>query len=358
MQANYALTRPLRSTCQPGPSRAGLLSLGRWALPSSNRGGLFFLKALLACVLAVLLLGTTTASAEVAIRQEQIQFKKGKTSTIITGKIKGDQSVDYQVRASAGQSMVAIFKPSNLSAYFNVLPPGSDEAIFVGSTSGNRFKAELPADGVYTIRVYLMRNAARRNETANYTLEVGIAGGDKKAAAVSKASPVTGTSFDRTLELQGIRFRVTSANKGSTNTLRIVPAGLEIDNSPIERTINGTVTGAEVADLNVDGSPEIYVYVTSAGSGSYGSLVAYSVNRRKSLSEIYLPPLTENKVASKGYMGHDEFAVVESVLAQRFPIYRDTDTNAKPTGGTRQLQYKLVPGEAGWILKVDRVVEY
>ena len=64
------------------------------------------------------------------------------------------------------------FKPSNLSAYFNVLPPGSDEAMFIGSTSGNRFEAALPADGIYTIRVYLMRNAARRNETAQYTLQV------------------------------------------------------------------------------------------------------------------------------------------------------------------------------------------
>lgn len=164
--------------------------------------------------------------------------------------------------------------------------------------------------------------------------------------------------FDRTLELQGIRFHVTSANDGSVNTLYIVPAGLSIDNSPIVRTIDGTVTGAEVADLNVDGSPEIYVYVTSAGSGSYGSLVAYSANRRKSLSAIYLPPLTDNKAASKGYMGHDEFAVVESILARRFPVYRDTDTNAKSSGGMRQIQYKLVRGEAGWMLKVDRVITF
>jgi Periplasmic lysozyme inhibitor of I-type lysozyme len=173
----------------------------------------------------------------------------------------------------------------------------------------------------------------------------------------SRASPATAV-FDRTLELQGIRFHVTSAEEGSINTLRIVPSGLEIDNSPIERSINGTVTGAEVADLNVDGSPEIYVYVTSAGSGSYGSLVAYSANRRKSLSEIHLPSLRENKAASKGYMGHDEFAVVESTLVRRFPVYRDDDSNANPTGGMRQLQYKLTPGEVGWLLRLDKVVQY
>ena len=148
------------------------------AEPTSAREGLFK-KALRGCVLAGLLLGTTVASAEVDIRQEHIQFEKGTSGTTITGKIKGDQTVDYQLSASAGQSMVAIFRPSNLSAYFNVLPPGSDVAIFVGSTSGNRFEAQLPAEGEYTIRVYLMRSAARRNETAHYTLDVDIAGGGK-----------------------------------------------------------------------------------------------------------------------------------------------------------------------------------
>jgi hypothetical protein len=63
-------------------------------------------------------------------------------------------------------------------------------------------------------------------------------------------------------------------------------------------------------------------------------------------------------VAAKGYGGHDEYSVLEGVLSRRFPIYRDKDTNAKPTGGMRQVQYRLVPSEAGWILKIDRVVEY
>ena len=55
-----------------------------------------------------------------------------------------------------------------------------------------------------------------------------------------------------------------------------------------------------MADINEDGSPELYIYVKSAGSGSYGSLAAYSANRRKSLSEIYLPPLTDDKALSQG----------------------------------------------------------
>jgi len=98
--------------------------------------------------------------------------------------------------------------------------------------------------------------------------------------------------------------------------------------------------------------------VQSAGSGSYGSLVAYSANRKKSLSSIHLPPVADDPKLSKGYQGHDAMAVVESTFVQRFPVYKDGDSNSKPTGGTRQLQYKLVPGEAAWQLKLDKVVEY
>jgi hypothetical protein len=164
--------------------------------------------------------------------------------------------------------------------------------------------------------------------------------------------------FDRMLTEQGVTFHVTSPNAGSINTLRIQPSGLKADNALIERQIEGTVTGAEVADLDVDGSPELYVYVTSAGSGSHGSLVAYAANKGKSLSEIYLPPMEEDKAAAQGYMGHDEFAVVESTLVRRFPVYKDGDTNVKPTGGTRQIQYKLKAGEAGWVLRPDKTVQY
>jgi hypothetical protein len=182
------------------------------------------------------------------------------------------------------------------------------------------------------------------------------------AAGAATPSPVgppgLATGFDQTLSLQGVSFRVTSPNAGSINRLRIAPKGLTGDNAVIERDIDGTVTEAEVADLNVDGSPEIYVYVSSAGSGSYGSLIAYAANKRRSLSEIYLPPLQDDPKAAKGYMGHDEFRVVESALVRRFPLYRDTDTNAHPSGGTRQIQYTLKAGEAGWVLRPDQTVDY
>lgn len=171
-------------------------------------------------------------------------------------------------------------------------------------------------------------------------------------------SAATQGPLNRSLNLQGVRVQLSSANDASLNELKIAPAGLSRDNTAIVRSIDGQVGGAEMADLDADGSPELYVYVVSAGSGSYGSLVAYAANRRRSLSEITLPPLADTPGVDKGYMGHDQFAVVENRLARRFPVYRDGDTHTAPSGGVRQLQYKLKRGQAGWRLVVDRVVEY
>jgi hypothetical protein len=67
-----------------------------------------------------------------------------------------------------------------------------------------------------------------------------------------------------------------------------------------------------------------------------GSLVAFSANERKSLS----------------------FAVVGGSPVRRFPIYTGEGVGAAPTGKTRQLQYELVPGEAGWLLKLDRTTDF
>lgn len=159
------------------------------------------------------------------------------------------------------------------------------------------------------------------------------------------------------LSLQGITFTVSSSGEGSARQLTIRTTGGRRPIAPIRQEILGSVSGVEVADLDANGLPEIYVFVTSAGSGSYGALVAYAVNRGStSITPIHLPELSGK--AAQGYQGHDSFAVIEQNVARRFPIYRPGDTNAKPTGGIRQISYQLVPGEASWQLKPVRVDQY
>ena len=164
--------------------------------------------------------------------------------------------------------------------------------------------------------------------------------------------------FDQTLELQGIRFHVTTALIDGNPVLYITPQGLEIDNSKLTHPLTGNIVRAQVADLDSDGSPEIYVFVRSSGRGIAGELVAYSTNRKKSLSEIYLPLVSDNPKIAEGYQGEDEFAVTENALVQTFSVYDGTDTGARRTGKMRQIHYRLISGEAGWVLRVFQVTEY
>ncbi len=110
-------------------------------------------------------------SAEPAGR---IEFASGTSSITIKGRVTGDGAIAYVVSAQAGQTLAVSMTTSNSSNHFNVTAPGANEAMFMGHLSGNRFTTALSASGDYTIRVYLMRNAARRDENADYSLTVSL----------------------------------------------------------------------------------------------------------------------------------------------------------------------------------------
>jgi hypothetical protein len=126
----------------------------------------------------ILAIGVTIATvpviAQSPIRTERMEFARGASSANIRGSVKGYDTVDHVVGVRAGQTMSVSMQASNSAAYFNVLPPRSQEAIFNGSITGSRFEGRLKESGDYRIRVYLMRNAARRWERATYSLSVGV----------------------------------------------------------------------------------------------------------------------------------------------------------------------------------------
>lgn len=174
-------------------------------------------------------------------------------------------------------------------------------------------------------------------------------------ATALPGSAWAGAAFHRTLAQQGVSFRIQATGEGSQQQLTITTSGARTI-KPIRQTVNGRVVGAQVADLNGNGMPEIYVFVQGAGSGSYGELVAYAVTSGTDLSPIYLQELSG--AVAEGYQGHDQFEVVEGCLVRRFPLYTSGDTNAKATGGERQICYKLIPGEASWMLRPTSVLKF
>ena len=140
-----------------------------------------------------------------------------------------------------------------------------------------------------------------------YAIAAVLAIGGPAAAVAAPANPTR-------VSLQGVTFTVGSQGEGSVRQLTIATSGTPKAIAPIRQEILGSVSGVEVADLDANGLPEVYVFITSAGSGSYGSVEGWALNKgSRSLSTIHMPELSEQ--AAQGYQGHDEFAVVELTLA-------------------------------------------
>jgi hypothetical protein len=133
----------------PQPFAAALLAAGALALPM-----------------------TSLAQAPMP-KPERVQFAKGTSSKTIKGMLKGDQSRTFLVNLRAGQKMTVKLVSNNASANFNVTAPGAMQAMFIGSVSGNEFADTIPSSGDYKVDLFLMRNAARRNESVSFTITIG-----------------------------------------------------------------------------------------------------------------------------------------------------------------------------------------
>lgn len=119
-----------------------------------------------------------TASAQPAVPSTTVAFKQGASSATVQGKLQGPNTDtrDYIVRAGAGQKMTVEMQAKSTSTYFNVLAPGSEEALYRGELAGEpRWSGALPSSGDYRVRVFLNRAAARQGKSAAYALKISVA---------------------------------------------------------------------------------------------------------------------------------------------------------------------------------------
>lgn len=152
-------------------------------------------------------------------------------------------------------------------------------------------------------------------------------------------------------------FTVEATDTGSQNILTIIQEGHEVGDT-FTHVINGKVYNAESIDLNGDGFPELLVFISSADDTRYGSIVAYSSNKGKSLSQAAMPDIREHEEAREGYQGMDAFDIYQDQLTRRYPIYGGSGADARPTGFNRQITYELVDGEASRVFRVKEVIRY
>ncbi len=183
------------------------------------------IRLLLPCLL---LLASHAWSADAERRVQAISFAKGQSASVVKGRIAGQQYVDHTLRAGAGQTLSVSLESANRSIYFNLLPPDSkDVAMARGEMRDNRYAGLLPDDGKYTIRVFLVRAAARRGTAADYSLKVGVDGTALKPIAAARDALVKGTRYHAT---------ATTACAPAYSQARECAAGV------VRRGVDGTAT--------------------------------------------------------------------------------------------------------------------
>lgn len=134
-----------------------------------------------------------------------VEFAKGESGRTITSSIKGELGVNYTLKVGSGQVMLVLFAVKSGSCFFNVFAPGiANEAVFIGSSSGNEYGASPTEAGTYRFNVYQMRANARRNETCKYDISFEVTGTPVKTAPISSPSLPTEVAMGACLDRFGV----------------------------------------------------------------------------------------------------------------------------------------------------------
>jgi hypothetical protein len=112
------------------------------------------------------------------VRSETVEAAAASAGVILPGTVRGDDSAEYIVTGETGRVLSVDLLSDNGALAFNITPKGADEALFTGASEGTVADVILPASGDYVVQVYLVRAAARREDGADYSIGIGLAGGD------------------------------------------------------------------------------------------------------------------------------------------------------------------------------------
>jgi hypothetical protein len=137
---------------------------------------------LLACLLL------PAAAQAQAVRTERVAFEEGAESVLLRGTIQGREAVDYRVAAQAGRRVRAELTSPHQQLFMNVRAPGASATTQAGPTGGNLYDAQLTASGELQLTVFLLGEAARRGDAAEYALSVELSCEANAAAAAEPAA--------------------------------------------------------------------------------------------------------------------------------------------------------------------------
>jgi hypothetical protein len=144
--------------------------------------------------------------------------------------------------------------------------------------------------------------------------------------------------YDKTLRFNVYTFSVSAADSASVRqmTIKAYRGKLLLTNFKVQ--LNGTVTNAEVADLDKNGFPELYIYSTNENSLGRVHAWQFLTERKAAITPVNWPLATD-----KAYMGQDSLWIDRASLCRKYPAYQVVKGKKVATGGTHWVRYRLRP---------------
>lgn len=199
---------------------------------------------------------------------------------------------------------------------------GSSEA------SSNASTTEVPAE------------PANMPEESNPPAEAATPEATKMAQ--QSAPPVQGP-FEEKLTEGPVTFIVESPN-AKRNYFTLNTEGMSVRNEETKVDVNGQVVRAQLADLNQDSYPEVYIF--TRGEGGIENVYAFASYRNRSYGQIYMAE-AEQYATKRGYQGGDTYELTETRLIRSFSLSEEGQRTAE----SQTVEYALKKGETSYRLE-------
>jgi hypothetical protein len=163
------------------------------------------------------------------------------------------------------------------------------------------------------------------------------------AEMARQSTPAAAGPFEERLTAGSVTFIVESPN-ASSNYFTLNTEGMSVRNEETKMEVNGAVVRAQLADLNQDSYPEVYIF-TRSDNGTE-KVHAFASYRNRSYGQIYMAE-AENAANQRDRDGVETFELMETALLRKF----STPQNEQRSGNPQTITYTLKKGETSYRLE-------